>query len=354
MGQKYAKLFVSLFISGLVIILFLSCDPKVTFRKFQRTDSYDKTVVVIAEDLRNGGIIGVVVGIQEAGKALNWNLEIFDISSSDTLRYQSLVEALALKPDGLILVGGDVVSIPSYDYLKNFEQQHIPIIGWHVAPYPGSVPDSPVEVNITTDSREVALAAAGLVQPEAGQTAGVVIFTDRRINIALEKANQMVKALESCDRCTVLSVEDIPLDQITSLVPQAIRRLQKRYGNKWTHSLAINDLYFDSGIHELASSDLPTPINISAGDGSTSALLRMKYKSFQYASVVEPLLMHGWQLVDEMQRSLMGVSPSGYVNPPYIVTQENATKVLDYRGFFEPERPYRQIYVQRWRKKQDG
>ncbi|MGD1715182.1 hypothetical protein [Dapis sp. BLCC M172] len=354
MGQKYAKLFVSLFISGLVIVLFLSCASNLTFRKLERTDPSDKTVVVVAEDLRNGGIIGVVVGIQEACQALNWDVKIFDISSSATLRHQYLVEALALKPDGLILVGGDIVSMSTYSYLKKFEQQQIPIVGWHVAPYPGSVPNTPVQVNVTTDSRKVALAAAGLVQPEEGQTAGVVVFTDRRINIALEKANQMVKALESCDRCTVLSVEDIPLDQTASLVPPAIRRLQKRYGNRWTHSLAINDLYFDHAINELVSSDLPTPLNISAGDGSISALLRMKHKSYQYASVAEPLLMHGWQLVDEIHRNLMGVPPSGYVNQPYVVTQKNAASVVNSRGFFEPDRPYRQLYQERWRENQDG
>ncbi len=354
MGQKYTKLFVSLFIGGLVIVLLLSYTPKLTFLKLQRTDRSDKTIVVMAEDLRNGGIIGVVVGIQEACQALNWNVEIFDISSSVTLRHQSLVEALALKPDGLILVGGDIVSMSTYFDLKKFEQQHIPIVGWHVTPYPGSVPDTPVKVNVTTDSREVALAAARLVQPQEGQTAGVVVFTDRRINIALEKANQMVKALESCDRCTVLSVEDIPLDQTASLVPSAIRNLQKRYGKRWTHSLAINDLYFDHAINELVSSNIPTPLNISAGDGSTSALLRMKYESYQYASVAEPLLMHGWQLVDEIHRSLMGDPPSGYVNQPYVVTQKNAASVVNSRGFFEPDRPYRELYQERWRESQDG
>ncbi|MGD1806555.1 hypothetical protein ACP6PL_14100 [Dapis sp. BLCC M126] len=354
MGQKYTKLFVSLFLSSLLVVLFLSCDSNLTFPKLQRIDSYEKTVVVVAEDLRNGGIIGVVVGIQEACQALNWNVEIFDISSSATMRHQSLVEALALKPDGLILVGGDTVSMSTYSYLKKFEQQHIPIMGWHIAPYPGSIPDTPVQVNVTTDSRQVALAAAGLVQPQEGQTAGVVVFTDRRINIALEKANQMLKALEGCDRCIVLSVEDIPLDQTAFLVPPAIRRLQKRYGKRWTHSLAINDLYFDHAINELVSSNLPTPLNISAGDGSTSALLRMKYESYQYASVAEPLLMHGWQLVDEIHRNLIGDPPSGYVNQPYVVTHKNAASVVNSRGFFEPDRPYRQLYQERWRENQGG
>ena len=347
MRQKNTKLLISLFIGFFIITLIVSFFPNLTFRKWQEDES-NKTVVVIAEDLRNGGIIGVVVGIQEACKALNWNVEIFDISSKDISLKKSMEKGLAIKPDGLILVGGNILSKDNDNYLKQFEKQDIPIVGWHIAPYPGAVPDTPIQVNVTTDSGEVALAAAELVKPEEGEIAGVVIFTDSRINIATEKANQMEKALESCDRCIVLSVEDIPLDQTASLVPPAIRSLQRHYGEQWTHSLAINDLYFDHAINELVSSNLPTPINISAGDGSASALLRMRYKSFQYASVAEPLLMHGWQLVDELQRSLMGESPSGYVNEPYIVTQENALDVVDSRGFFDPDIPYRQLYKQRW------
>ncbi len=210
MQPKILKLFVSLFIGSLIIILCLSYAPKLPFLKWKKIDASNKTVVVLAEDLRNGGIIGVVVGIQEACQNLNWDLKIFDISSSLTIGHQSLIKGLNLKADGVILVGGDIVSMSSDNYLKKYQQKNIPIVGWHVAPYPGSVANTPVKVNVTTDSRKVAIAAAGLVQPKAGELAGVVIFTDSRINIALEKANQMVKALESCERCRLLSFEDIP------------------------------------------------------------------------------------------------------------------------------------------------
>ncbi|MEO8598969.1 MAG: hypothetical protein ABI656_03980, partial [bacterium] len=37
-----------------------------------------KTIVFLANDLRNGGILGVAQGVREAAKAIGWNFRIFD------------------------------------------------------------------------------------------------------------------------------------------------------------------------------------------------------------------------------------------------------------------------------------
>ena len=315
-------------------------------------------ITVLAGDLRNAGILGVVIGIEEACEALGWELTVFDVSTSNLSKSQEgLVDGYrhvaAQRPDGIIFVGhvGQPVGGDprvSIDHLK------IPVVGWHMAPLPGPVPDSPVQVNITTPSQAVADAAVSLVVPAPNEPeAGIVVFTDTSIPFARDKSDRMLTALERCDRCTVLAIEDIALRETAALVPPAVQRLRTTYGTRWTHSLAINDLYFDYAIRELLASDLPPPINISAGDGSPSALLRIRYQSFQYASVAEPLLQQGWQLVDELHRIFHHQSPSQYVNPAYVVTQETVTQVVSTDGFMEPEFPYREDYLQRWRRVAD-
>jgi ribose transport system substrate-binding protein len=353
MWQKRFLFTVGLLVCGLTIALLFPLSVNLPLFQFRQQKQYHKTIVVVAEDLRNGGILGVVMGIQEAAKAIGWATKFFDICGSlQEVSTPVLTQALNLQPDGLILVGVDARA--NLSYLKAFERKSIPMVGWHLAPYPGPVPDTPVLVNVTTDSREVALAAAALVKPEEGQTAGIVVFTDNRYQIALEKSTQMTEFLKECDRCTVLAVKDIPLDEAALLTPKVVRGLRDLYGDRWTHSLAINDLYFDHAIRELAATNLPPPKNISAGDGSPSSLLRMKYQSFQYASVVEPLLMQGWQLIDELNRIFAGSKPSGYINPPYVVTQQNVKAVLNERGFFEPDNHYREVYLQSWQGDGDG
>jgi hypothetical protein len=44
---------------------------------------------------------------------------------------------------------------------------------------------------------------------------------------------------------------------------------------------------------------------------------------FQTATAAEPLNLHGWQLVDELNRLLAHRPVSGYVAPVHLVTPEN-------------------------------
>ena len=49
-----------------------------------------KSIAFVAEDLRNGGIVGVAQGAREAAKAMGWTLKIFDdAGSSACLLYTS-------------------------------------------------------------------------------------------------------------------------------------------------------------------------------------------------------------------------------------------------------------------------
>ena len=308
-----------------------------------------KIVVYIGEDLRNAGILGVGTGVREAGAAIGWKVHFLDIGSKDSRREAIFKEALALNPDGLILGGMDGVA--NSGYLAGFRTAGIPIAGWHVAPFPGPVAGTPIQVNVTTDSLEVARVAAHFVIADSAGTAAAVVFTDSRFAIALKKSETMAEVIRSCHGCSVLEVRDLALDRVNMEMPAATEALLKAYGSRWNYSLGINDLYFDHAIPALVlngkAPDGP-PFSISAGDGSPSAFLRIQNNSYQKATVPEPLLFHGWQLIDEMNRLLSGLAPSGYVTPPHIVTQENIWPGTDRINLFDPENGYREFYLRSW------
>src|SRR5512135_2324325 len=67
----------------------------------------DKSVALIAEDLRNGGILGVARGIREAAKEIGWKVRVFDATGSSEGRDRAAADALASAPDGLIVIGAD-------------------------------------------------------------------------------------------------------------------------------------------------------------------------------------------------------------------------------------------------------
>lgn len=308
------------------------------------------SIALFCEDLRNGGILGVAKGVNEAAKVIGWNVRIYDASGTPEGRDKALASALAAKPDGLVVVGADARSLRSR--LDAFAERGIPIVGWHVGPTAGPVAGSPVAVNVSTDPLAVARITALAAVVESKGRAGVVIFTDSNFEIAMAKANAMAEVIRACKECTLLEIRDLPISKAADAMPAATRELLMRHGVRWTHALAINDIYFDYAVPELtrvgrASKSLNL---LSAGDGSAAAFLRIRARAFQTATVAEPLNLQGWQLVDELNRLLAHEPVSGYVTPVHLVTNENEAFDGGPLMMYDPDNGYREIYRRIWKR----
>ncbi|RKP48466.1 sugar ABC transporter substrate-binding protein [Trinickia fusca] len=309
-----------------------------------------KHLAVVAEDLRNGGILGVIDGVLEAAKVIGWSVKIFDSGGSPDLRLKVLANALASRPDGLIIVGGDAHAL--LPGLQPFAKQSLPIVGWHVAAKAGPVPGTPVAMNVSTDPLEVARVTALAAIVQSGGRAGVVIFTDSNFQVAQDKADEMAAVVRACRSCTLLGVRDVAISQCEALMPGTTHALLAQYGKRWTYALAINDIYFDYAAPVLTEAGIPNGamVMLSAGDGSESAFLRIRQSTFQTATVAEPLNLHGWQLIDEMNRRFAGERVTGYVFPVHLVTASNIDADGGDRLLYDPANGYRDIYRHIWQR----
>ncbi|MGM9488527.1 substrate-binding domain-containing protein [Ideonella sp. YS5] len=309
-----------------------------------------RTLVVVADNLRNGGVLGVAQGIREAARELGWKVRLINAFGQDGGRTAALEAAAAARPDAVVLAG-----LPAERFresLKPFAASGTPVVGWHAGPQLGAIPETPVAMNITTEPLAVARAAASQAIVDSSGHAGVVIFSDSGIGIAWAKAKAMEEAVRECADCRVLEVVDLPIASPPEVVAAAGRTLLARHGAAWTHALAINDLYFDHLAPMLAT--LPegtaTPALVSAGDGSPSAFMRIRAGLFQSATVAEPLLLQGWQAVDEVNRLLSGQPPSRYFGRPRLFTAANLQVDGGPRLRFDPDNGYRDVYRRLWRK----
>ncbi|HEX6704709.1 MAG TPA: substrate-binding domain-containing protein [Albitalea sp.] len=309
-----------------------------------------KHIAVVGEDLRNGGILGVAQGVREAAKVIGWNVSVFDCGGTVSGRRRALADALAKSPDGLLLIGPDAHAIQAA--LLPFKERGVPIVGWHVAPTAGPVAGTPVAMNVSTDPLEVArvTALAAIVQSK-GQ-AGVVVFTDTSLELPKTKANAMADVVRACKGCTLLEITDVAISRNPELMPQTTRDLLARHGKRWTHALAINDIYFDYATPVLTQAGLANDAisMLSAGDGSAAAFLRIKAGTFQSATVAEPLNLHGWQLIDEMNRLLAKQPVTGFVFPVHLVTPANIDTDGGDRLMYDPANGYRDIYKRIWQR----
>jgi len=309
-----------------------------------------KHLAVVNEDLRNGGILSVNDGILEAAKVAGWSVKVFDSGGTPEGRRKMLAEALESHPDGLIEVGGDARALSPW--LQQFADRGIPVVGWHVAAKAGPVPGTPVAMNVSTDPLEVARVTALAAIVQSGGHAGVVIFTDTNYALPKAKAEAMAAVVRQCKGCTLLEMQDVAISRNAELMPGATRALLTRYGKRWTHALAINDIYFDYAAPVLTQAGLPDNAvsMLSAGDGSESAFLRIRAGTFQTGSVAEPLNLHGWQLVDEMNRLFAGEHVTGYVFPVHLVTADNVTLDGGDQLHYDPANGYRDIYRRIWQR----
>jgi ribose transport system substrate-binding protein len=308
-------------------------------------------IAVISEDLRNGGILGVAQGIHEAATEIHWTVKVFDAGGSPSGRDRATSEALASQPDGVILVGADAEEMQSR--LSPFTAQRVPIVGWHVGPKIGVLTEGPVRVNVSTDPLEVACVTAAAAAVAAKQPrGGVVIFTDPNFKIAQTKSDAMADIIRSSTNCTLLEVREVAISKTAQQMPGIVRELLDRYGNRWTCGLAINDIYFDYAIPELTKAGKPADSIrlLSAGDGSAAAIMRIQAGIFQTGTVAEPLNLHGWQLVDELNRLMAHQPPSGYIAPVHLVTAENVAFDAGPRLHYDPDNGYRAIYRHIWKR----
>ncbi len=309
-----------------------------------------KTIVVLAADMKNGGVLGVTEGVEEAADRIGWDVRTLDGAGSVSGRTAAFGQAMALQPDGIIINGFDAVEQQAA--MQQAAEAGIPMVSWHASPVIGPDTDNGIFANVSTDAMQVSQAAAQWAFADAGGKPGVIIFTDSTYAIAIAKADRMKEEIETLGG-TVLEYVDTPIADTSNRMPTLTTALLQRYGDDWTHSLAINDIYFDFMGPSLAAAGISgdaKPKAVAAGDGSQSAYQRIRAGQYQAVTVAEPLNLQGWQLIDELNRAIQGEDWSGYTSPLHVVTQENIAFDGGERDIFDPDNGYRDAYATIWGK----
>ncbi len=305
-----------------------------------------KKLVYIASDMSDSGVYGIFNGIKEATAGAGWEILFIDCRGRCNQGAAIVSQALEMKPDGIVLAGVDATS--QAKGLAAAALAKVPVVGWHA-----SVKSGPVNglfTNVTSNPRDAAQIAALYGVVESTSRAGIVVLTDSSNPYSTAKSNAIVEVIKQCESCRLLSVEDVPVAEVYKKMPQVIESLAKRHGSKWTHVIGINDIYFDlMEKPEIASLIAQNKIRaLSAGDGSATAYKRIRNNSLQIGTVPEPLSLHGWQLVDEMNRAFSGVPDSGYVTQVHLVTNQNIAYDGGPKNSFDPSNDFRSRYEKIW------
>ncbi|MET9912760.1 substrate-binding domain-containing protein [Streptomyces sp. NPDC006476] len=284
-----------------------------------------RTIVYVAQTMTNPGVAGAAEGVREAARVIGWDVRVIDGGGTPAGIQAAMSEAVDVRPSGIVIGGFDPGS--TSQQVARANAAGIPLIGWHAVASPGPSRRPRLFTNVTTKVEEVARASGQWVISSSHGTAGAVVFTDASIPFAKYKSDLIRKELATCAGVRLLAYENIPLPDASSRTPREISSLLSRFQGSWTHSVAINDLYFADAapaFRAAGKNGAGPPFNIGAGDGDPSAFERINSGQYQAATVPEPLSLQGWQIVDEFNRAFSGRPASGYVAPVHISTADNS------------------------------
>ena len=89
-------------------------------------------------------------------------------------------------------------------------------------------------------------------------------------------------------------------------------------------------------------------VKLIGADGNRSAYDRIRRGAYQAVTVSEPIELQSYQAVDEFNRAFNDQPPSGFVQPPYLVTAENVDKEGGDNDIFVPSNDYKKHYLSIW------
>jgi ribose transport system substrate-binding protein len=308
-----------------------------------------KFVVYVAQSMTNWGSAGSAAGAQEAAKAIGWKFQIIDGQGTESANSAALQQAIAEKPDGIIL--GALAAEEFRPLLQRAAAQGIKIVGWHAGGAPGPIPgDSEVIWNISSDPYQIAKIASEYAVATSNGTAKAIVITDPQYPIVRLKVKGEIEALKKCAHCKILSVVNCPFTEVSQRMPSLANAMLQQFGSDWQWFIAHNDLFFDFAIPTLRAAGVaPTAIKmVSAGDGSEAAYQRIRAGLYQVATVPEPTNLQGWQAIDELNRAFAGQPPSGYITKVHLVTKDNINEDGGKNNVFDPSNGYRDVYRKIW------
>jgi ribose transport system substrate-binding protein len=305
-----------------------------------------KSIVFLSGDEQND--ISHLYGqyIKQAGEKIGWKVTIIDGKGSPTSWLAGMNQAIALKPDGIAMFA-DAASLK--DPISAGVAQGIKFVGLHAAGLPGPQPDLNLFVNIQEDPREIGKAEAAWAIADSDGKARVVILSHNEYAIAEVKSMATKAEVEACGGCKVLDYVNSPASEAAQRQPQLTTSWVQRFGVPF-YATSVGDNDWDFAVPVLRSGGIdPSQVKLIAADGNRSAYDRIrKGDQYQVVTVSEPIELQAYQAVDELNRAFHGQAPSGFVQPPFLVTKDNIHSEGGDQNTFIPSNDYKKHYLEIW------
>ena len=303
-------------------------------------------IVFLSGDEQNDISHEYGVYIQQAAAKIGWTATVIDGKGSPTSWLAGLDQAIALKPNGIVMFADAKSLQPA---IARGLAQGVKFVGIHAAGLPGPQPDLHLFVNIEEDPRAIGRAEADWAIADSNGKARVVLVSHNEYAIASVKSHASEDEVKKCSTCKVLEYVSFPASEASQHMPQLTTGWVQRFGLPF-YGISVGDNDWDYAIPTLRQGNVsPDQVKLIGADGNKSAYERIRAGGqYQYVTVSEPFELQAWQAVDELNRAFHGAPPSGFVQAPYLVTPKNVHSEGGDKDLFVPSNDYKAHYLKIW------
>jgi ribose transport system substrate-binding protein len=305
----------------------------------------DKTIVYVDGDASNS--VNALWGtyLEQVGKRIGWTVKLIDGKGTAAGWQTAMEQALALKPDGIV-TSTDGATMSS-EFAKA-QKLGIPVVGFHLTAGPGAYPQYHVYWNIGGKPQSIGAALADYIIADSQGKGSAIILYDHQYAVATMKAVAMKQEFAKCKTCKLLLYDSLPLNQMQTLVPQAMTSWVQKYPKPF-YVMTCCDVYYDFAVVPLQTAHVPTSdVRLLGMDAPPTAYARIRSGKYEVVSVPEPQEEQAYQAIDELNRAIQHQKPSTYVPPTYLVTKANVNQAGGPQSQYKPAYPFAANYLKIW------
>ena len=297
----------------------------------------------IAPSLATGYAVTVAEGVQEAGAAAGFEVNVFDAQGQPNVMVEGVSQAVANGADAIVIhaISPEAVADP----LAQAAAAGIPVLSVLNALDPAALPEG-ITATLDPDVDGLAEQQAAYALVDGGCEVNAVVFYASVFPI-LNQMNTAIQAslTELCPECTV-SEQNLDLRTMSQELPAQTQQVL-RADESITHAIATFDsaaLFIVQGIDELGSE-----VSVIGANGNDANLDIIRAGGAQIADAAYPPGRYaGWQIVDQVGRLLAGEDAAQREFPVQMIDADNVGADNSIESVFPGLAGFEDEYRQAW------
>lgn len=308
-----------------------------------------KKIIFVAYDMNNTSVAVWASALKKIADAVGWDIAVMDGQGQTAAQQSAMLQAIAQKPDGIILGVMPDVFRPLF---QRAADAGIKVVGMHSAPGSGAFPEYGLFWNVGQDPVEVGRALIDWIIVHSQGKARVIITSDTAFVVPEQKAKGMREEIATCKECEVLLDTQVPFAGANTRVPQLITAWVNEYGSGGPFYIAQPADYFtDFQIPALRAAGVKLGDVILTGMDAAPAVYDRIRAGDTYHEVSAPLPyeMQAYQAIDEMNRALSGQPPAEFATPVHIIDRDNVDNSGGKDNTYIPANQYAERFLELWK-----